>query len=114
MTSSDATAQQAPEVAAPDGEACHYYTTYTGVKMPFKLVEPIPQAQLTHRNTFIRAYFDQAGRLSGFDKMVYGEIELAHRYVYYASGALQRAEVTMDEETVVLSFDEAGAPVSAS
>jgi hypothetical protein len=43
--------------------------------------------------------------------MVYGEVELAHRYAYHGNGALRRAEVTMDEETVVLAFDEAGAPL---
>ncbi|MDI4664480.1 DUF6156 family protein [Xanthobacter autotrophicus] len=90
---------------------CRFYTTYTGVRMPFRLVEAIPQEQLTHRNTFIRAYFDADGVLTGFDKMVYGEIELAHRYQYHGNGALCRAEVTMDEETVVLAFDEAGAPL---
>ncbi len=88
-----------------------FFVTYTGVKMPFKLVEPIPAAALTHRNTFIKAWFDAGGALMGFDKMVYGEIELAHRYSYHGNGALRRAEVSMDEETVVACFDEAGAPV---
>lgn len=97
-----------------EGQDCRFYVTYTGVKMPFRLVEAIPAEQLTHRNTFIRAYFDAAGQLTGFDKMVYGEVELAHRYEYHPSGALRRAEVTMvDEDTVVVAFDEAGAPLSA-
>ena len=91
---------------------CRFFVTYTGVKMPFRLVEQIPQEQLTHRNTFIRAWFDGAGQLTGFDKMVYGEIELAHRYAYHGNGALQRAEVRMaEEDTVVVAFDEAGAPL---
>lgn len=94
-----------------EGE-CRFFVTYTGVKMPFKLVEPIPAGQLTHRNTFIKAYFDPAGQLTGFDKMVYGEVELAHRYDYHGNGALRRAEVRMvDEDTVVVAFDEAGAPL---
>lgn len=97
-----------------DAADCRFYVTYTGVKLPFRLVEVIPQEQLTHRNTFIRAYFDAEGALTGFDKMVYGEVELAHRYAYHASGALRRAEVTMDDETVVLAFDEAGAPLSGN
>jgi len=111
MTSFDATAPSAPE--AQDDAPCRYFVTYTGVKMPFKLVEAIPAEQLTHRNTFIRAYFDADEQLTGFDKMVYGEIELAHRYVYHANGRLSRAAVTMDEETVILAFDEAGAPIAA-
>ncbi len=44
-----------------EGATCRFFVTYTGVKMPFRLVEAIPDAQLTHRNTFIRAYFDAAG-----------------------------------------------------
>lgn len=103
----------APQPAGEQAERCAYYVTYTGVKMPFKLVEHIPEAQLNHRNTFIRAYFDAAGGLTGFDKMVYGEIELAHRYSYHDNGQLRRAEVTMvDEDPVVLCFDAQGAPVA--
>ena len=91
---------------------CRFYVTYTGVKMPFRLVEPIPEAQLTHRNTFIRAWFDAAGQLAGFDKMVYGEVELAHRYSYHGNGQLKQAEVRMvDEDTVIIAFDEAGSPL---
>ncbi|MFS8035731.1 DUF6156 family protein [Xanthobacter sp. AM11] len=94
---------------------CRFFVTYTGVKMPFRLVEAIPEAQLTHRNTFIRAYFDAAGQLTGFDKMVYGEVELAHRYEYHPGGGLSRAEVRMvDEDTVVVAFDEAGTPVATA
>lgn len=104
------------EAMARSAEAeCRFFVTYTGVKMPFRLVEAIPEEQLTHRNTFIRAYFDAAGQLTGFDKMVYGEVELAHRYEYHANGALRRAEVTMvDEDTVIVAFDEAGAPLASA
>jgi len=39
--------------------------------------------------------------------MVYGEVELSHRYEYHGSGRLKRAEIVMlDEEPAVLSFDE--------
>ncbi|MFG1346293.1 DUF6156 family protein [Xanthobacter autotrophicus DSM 431] len=103
--------------AISDGDEadCRFFVTYTGVKMPFRLVEAIPAEQLNHRNTFIRAYFDGAGQLTGFDKMVYGEVELAHRYAYHANGALRRAEVSMvDEDTVVVAFDEAGAPLATA
>lgn len=84
MTAQNA-ANAAPEAVEGAAE-CRFFVTYTGVKMPFKLVEAIPEEQLTHRNTFIRAYFDAAGQLVGFDKMVYGEIELAHRYDYHPDG----------------------------
>ena len=98
------------------GEAsqeCLFFTSYTGVKLPFNLVNAIAAEALSNRNTFIRAYFDQAGMLSGFDKVVYGEVELSHRYQYHGNGRLKRAEIVMlDEEPAALDFDEMGSPVS--
>lgn len=94
-------------------QECRFFVSYSGVKLPFNLVNPIPADGLSHRNTFIRAYFDGAGTLSGFDKVVYGEVELSHRYQYHANGALKRAEIVMqDEEPAALVFDEATVPVS--
>ena len=93
--------------------ACSYFTTYSGVRLPFRLVEPIAPDQIDNRNTFIRAWFDAAGRLAGFDKLVYGEVELAHRYSYHATGRLALAEIRMvDEDAVALAFDENGEPAS--
>ncbi len=93
--------------AQPEQE-CRYFTTYTGVKLPFNLVNAIDAEALSNRNTFIRAYFDSAGLMTGFDKVVYGEVELAHRYEYHGNGNLSRAEITMDEDSFVVRFDEAG------
>jgi Family of unknown function (DUF6156) len=94
-------------------QECRFFVSYSGVKLPFNLVNSIAAEALSHRNTFIRAYFDKAGMLSGFDKVVYGEVELAHRYEYHGNGALRRAEITMlDEDAVVMCFDEAGAQIS--
>lgn len=88
---------------------CRYFITYSGVQLPFRLVEEIDGGQLSHRNTFIRAWFDDRGALTGFDKIVYGEVELAHRYAYHPNGALARADVTMlDEEPVTVWFDHRG------
>ncbi|MFG1461872.1 DUF6156 family protein [Xanthobacter sp. DSM 24535] len=93
-------------------EECRYFVSYTGVKLPFTLVNGIEAAALSNRNTFIRAYFNPAGALRGFDKMVYGEVELSHRYEYHANGRLKRAEIVMlDEDPAALAFDEDGAPV---
>jgi hypothetical protein len=51
--------------------------------------------------------------LSGFDKVVYGEVEFSHRYQYHGNGRLRRAEIVMlDEEPAALDFDEAGSQVS--
>jgi hypothetical protein len=87
-----------------------YFTTYTGVALPFRLVNPIEEAELANRNTFIRASFDEGGLLVAFDKIVYGDIELSHRYAYDDSGVLASAEIVMpEEEPVVLRFDRAAA-----
>lgn len=89
-------------------EDCRYFVSYSGVKLPFNLVNPIDPAGLSNRNTFIRAWFDGDDRLIRFEKMVYGEVELAHAYEYDARGALRRAEIAMlDEDPVELLFDQA-------
>jgi hypothetical protein len=94
---------------ANNGLDCRFFVSYSGVKLPFNLVNPIPADALSNRNTFIRAYFGAAGSLSGFDKVVYGEVELSHRYEYHGNGALSRAEIVMlDEDSAILCFDEAG------
>ena len=84
---------------------CRYFITYSGVKLPLKLVNPLSEADRQNRNTFFRAYFDADERLQLCQKLVYGEIELEHRYHYYPSGALQQAEITdADGELTVLDF----------
>src|SRR5664279_3185185 len=96
-----------------DSQQCRFFVSYSGVKLPFNLVNAIAPEALSHRNTFIRAWFDRAGLLSGFDKLVYGEVELSHRYEYHDNGRLRRAEIVMlDEEPVAMSFNEAGSQVS--
>ena len=88
---------------------CRYFVSYSGVRLPFNPVNAIPAESLANRNTFIRAHFDGAGMLRAFEKLVYGEVELSHRYEYHGNGRLSRAEITMlDEDPVVLAFDEAG------
>jgi hypothetical protein len=95
------------------GQDCRYFVSYSGVKLPFNLVNAIAPEALSNRNTFIRGYFDPAGILLGFDKLVYGEVELSHRYAYYKDGALKSAEIIMlDEEPVLLEFRETGEMLS--
>ncbi|WP_245263396.1 DUF6156 family protein [Azorhizobium doebereinerae] len=94
---------------------CRFFVSYTGVKLPFTLVNAIDPGALSNRNTFIRAYFDGAGVLRGFDKVVYGEIELAHRYDYHADGVLSRAAIVMlDEDPAELAFDPSGQPAGTA
>lgn len=90
--------------------ACRYFLTYSGVKLPFNLVTPLSAEEVENRNTYFKGWFD-ADRLLGFDKMVYGEVEMAHRYTYRDDGSLLRAEISdIDGETSVLEFDPAGKP----
>jgi Family of unknown function (DUF6156) len=90
-------------------DTCRYFLATSGVKLPLKLVNEIEPDALSNRNTYIRAFYDPIGLLRGFDKMVYGDVEMSHRYEYDASGALRRAEIIMlDEDPTVLEFN--GAP----
>jgi Family of unknown function (DUF6156) len=96
--------------ADPNSNAhCRYFVSYSGVKLPLNLVTPLDAAALNNRNTYFRAWFDGTERLIGCDKITYGEIELMHRYEYYPSGSLKRAEIiNTDEEVTEMSFDEQG------
>jgi hypothetical protein len=83
-----------------------FFVTYTGVKLPIKLVNELQPSEVENRNTFFRGYFDEQDRLTGFDKLAYGETELSHRYVYHANGKLERAKITdLDGEITEMKFD---------
>jgi hypothetical protein len=98
----------------PPTHECSYFITYSGIALPFRLVEPLPADKIGNRNTYIRAWFSETGKLTAFDKMVYGEVELAHRYAYHSNGVLARAEIRMvEEDPVIMAFDEAGQPTAA-
>lgn len=100
-------------MAEDTNQDCRFFVSYSGVRLPLNLVNAIAEEALSNRNTFIRAYFDRADTLTGFDKVVYGEVELSHRYQYHENGRLSRAEIVMlDEEPVALCFDEAGMQVA--
>ena len=91
--------------------ATRFFVTYTGVRLPFKLVDELQTADVENRNTFFRGYYDAQDRLTGFDKLAYGEIELAHRYTYRDNGSLSAAEITdIDGETTLLVFNAEGNP----
>lgn len=88
-----------------------YFVTYSGVKLPFNLVSELQEHEVHNRNTYFRGYFDGEGRLTGFDKLAYGEIELMHRYRYHDNGKLSAAEITdIDGELAMVSFDQDGNP----
>lgn len=86
---------------------CRFFTSYSGVKLPLRLVGELTADDMRNRNTYFRAFFDADGRLGVCEKMVYGEIEFRHVYFYHADGRLARAEIddgTNDAE--VLEFPE--------
>ena len=90
---------------------CRHFTSYSGVGLPLKLVNELDDASRDNRNTYFRGYYDDEGRLHLCEKVVYGEIELTHRYQYGENGLLSQAEIIdVDEEPKLLHFDEQGRP----
>jgi hypothetical protein len=77
-----------------DNATCRYFITYSGVKLPFKLVSELGEHEIRNRNTFFRGYFAADDVLLGFQKVVYGEVELEHKYTYGEDGVLKQAEIT--------------------
>jgi len=89
-----------------------FFVTYTGVKLPFNLINELQPEKVENRNTFFRAYYDETSRLCLFEKVAYGEVELTHRYAYHDNDQLMLAEITdIDDEVTVLTFDDQGNPV---
>ncbi len=86
------------------GTKYRYFLSYSGVKLPLRLVNPLREDQIENRNTYIRSQFDDQDRVVTIEKLVYGEVELIHRYEYDEDGALKAAHITMDSETTVMTF----------
>lgn len=87
---------------------CRYFTTYTGVRLPLKLLNPLSEDQVHNRNTYFSAYYNSEERLIALQKMVYGEVELTHRYDYHPDGSLRRAVITeAGDATREILFDTA-------
>lgn len=82
-----------------------YFVSYSGVRLPFNLVTELTEAETQNRNTFFRADYDDSGKLLGFDKVVYGEISMSHRYEYYPSGAIKHAEIINHDEDDTKEMD---------
>jgi Family of unknown function (DUF6156) len=88
-----------------------YFLTYSGVRLPLKLMQPLEPNELDNRNTYFRASYDPEGRITAIEKLVYGEVELAHVYAYRNDGTLAHARVTIGDEETEVAFDESGAPI---
>lgn len=88
-----------------------YFLTYSGVKLPLKLCQPLEDDSVANRNTWFQARFDGQERIIILQKLVYAEVEMEHRYRYHDNGQLAQAEIVDAEGDVrVVSFDEDGVP----
>ena len=91
------------------GSVCRYFVTYTGIKLPLNLISPLDPADIKHRNTYMRAYYDESERMTLCQKMVYDEVELEHRYQYHDNGIVKRVQIRFAEEDAgAMCFDENG------
>ncbi|WP_153147156.1 DUF6156 family protein [Dechloromonas sp. H13] len=70
-----------------------YFTSYSGARLPLKLVGELAPADMRNRNTYYCGSFDLAGQLIACEKIVYGETELRHDYSYHPDGRLARATI---------------------
>ena len=80
-----------------------YFTSYSGVRLPLRLVGEPAVDDMRNRNTFYRGGFAADGRLLRCEQMVYGEIEVCHEYSYHPDGRLARAVIRAggdDPETI--------------
>jgi hypothetical protein len=87
---------------------CRYFVSYSGIKLPLKLVNEITEAGLNNRNTYYRGYFDAQDKMLLCQKVVYGEVESEHQYHYHGNGILKQAQITEDEEMREINFNELG------
>ncbi len=85
-----------------------YFVSYSGIKLPLKLVNEITEASLNNRNTYYRGYFDDQDRMLLCQKVVYGEVESEHQYEYYGNGVLKHAQITEEDQVRELHFNESG------
>jgi hypothetical protein len=83
--------------------ACRYFTSYSGTKLPLKLVGELDENDMRNRNTYFRGSFDDAGQLIVCEKVVYGETEFRHDYRYHPDGRIASASIDngSDEPAII-------------
>lgn len=85
---------------------CRHYVSYSGIKLPLKLITPLDDESLDKRITYFRGYYNAQEQLMVVEKVVYGEIEFEHRYDYYPDGRLKSAELREEDAAPrVLQFE---------
>jgi hypothetical protein len=72
---------------------CRYFTSYSGARLPLKLVGELAEGDMRNRNTYFRGSFNATAQLISCEKVVYGEIEFRHSYRYHPDGKLAHAEI---------------------
>lgn len=93
---------------------CRYFTSYTGIKLPLRLVNELDGESLERRITYFKGYFDAQDRLKILEKVVYGEIEFSHHYEYNDDNMISKAILIEDEAIPrTLVFDSEGHAVEA-
>ena len=86
-----------------------YFTSYSGVALPLKLVGEITTDDMENRNTFFEATYDTQGKLLVCRKLVYGEVDMEHRYQYNSDGVLHLADISNDgDDFQTIHFDAQG------
>lgn len=87
----------------------NHFLSYSGVGLPLKLVSPITLSEVENRNTYFGALIDEQDRFTLIHKVVYGEIDLEHKYTYDDVGNLCKAEVTtVDGESTHFVLNDRG------
>jgi len=86
-----------------------YFTAYSGIKFPLKLVNELDNASLQRRITYFKGYYQDNGLILKLEKVVYGEVEFTHQYDYYPDGTLRKLMLIEGEEKPrILLFDRQG------
>jgi hypothetical protein len=85
-----------------------YFVSYSGIKLPLKLVNEITEDSLNNRNTYYRGYSDAQDRMLLCQKVAYGEVESEHQYQYYDNGVLKQALITENDEVREILFNALG------
>jgi len=93
-------------MASKQSHLCRYFVSYSGVKLPLKLITPLDAEHVDKRITYFRGYYNELEQLLRVEKVVYGEIEFEHHYDYHPDGRLKSAELREEDEAPrVLHFD---------
>lgn len=89
-----------------DNLHCRNFVSYSGVKLPLKLISPIDGGTVEGRITYFRGFYNNDEHLLKIEKVVYGEVEFTHYYEYHSDGRLKSAElIEADCEPRVMTFN---------